>query len=51
MKIEPFDFSRSVNKIELYQLLCCYHNETDIKYVHTATKDREKRKIQRCVEI
>ena len=29
MKIEPFDFSRNVNKIELYQHLCYYHNEAD----------------------
>ena len=29
MKIEPFDFSRNVNKIEIYQHLCYYHNEAD----------------------
>lgn len=29
MKIEPFDFSSNVNKIELYQHLCYYHNESD----------------------
>lgn len=29
MKLEPFDFSRGVNKIDLYQHLCYYHNEAD----------------------
>ncbi len=29
MPIEPFDFSGDVNKIDLYQHLCYYHNEAD----------------------
>lgn len=29
MNLEPFDFSKKINKIDLYQHLCYYHNEAD----------------------
>lgn len=29
MNLEPFDFSKNIDKIDLYQHLCYYHNEAD----------------------
>ena len=40
MKIEPFDFSKNVNKIDLYQHLCYYHNEAD-NSMHIIYEDRQ----------
>lgn len=39
MNLKPFDFSKNINKIDLYQHLCYYHNEAD-NNMHMIDKNR-----------
>ena len=40
MNLKPFDFSKKVNKLELYQHLCYYHNEAD-NNLHLIDENRQ----------
>lgn len=39
-RLKPFDFSKSINNIELYQRLCYYHNEANDN-MHMLNENRE----------
>lgn len=40
MNLKPFDFSKNINKIDLYQHLCYYYNEADYN-LHLIDKDKK----------